>query len=352
MKKTSAFKTYKHYKESSMNPDSVIGDPVSPEVLVVEKVSHHNIELTWRTAQEDRSGPNENWTRFAVEQMDAKTNTYSTIYIGYGTHHIVEELEPCTLYRFRLRISRPNGECCLTPAVSASTSREPLYGKQLYQAVKRNDEEELSKVLQSGTVNVNICVELGLTPLMVAAQKGFSRMVHKLVEHGADIHMKNGSGKDALMMACFAGHLDIVKYLREFGATWQSRDMCGLTPLHWATDGEHLPVIDYMIQDGCELDVMDVSQWTPLMRVSVVTGNAAVASLLIQAGADVNVRDKHGKTPLMVAVLNNHEQLVKLLLDSGADRHVKNDFGSGLAEMAKAFGNQNIIDLLEGRKTL
>lgn len=325
---------------------------MSPEVLVVEKVSHHNIELTWRAAQEDRSGPNENWTRFAVEQMDAKTNTYSTIYIGYGTHHIVEELEPCTVYWFRLRISRPNGECCLTPAVSASTSREPLYGKQLYQAVKRNDEEELSKVLQSGTVNVNICVELGLTPLMVAAQKGFSRMVHKLVEHGADIHMKNGSGKDALMMACFAGHLDIVKYLREFGATWQSRDMCGLTPLHWATDGEHLPVIEYMIQDGCELDVMDVSQWTPLMRVSVVTGNAAVASLLIQAGADVNVRDKHGKTPLMVAVLNNHEQLVKLLLDSGADRHVKNDFGSGLAEMAKAFGNQNIIDLLEGRNTL
>lgn len=50
----------------------------------------------------------------------------------------------------------------------------------------------------------------------------------------------------------------------------------------------------------CQLDVMDVSQWTPLMRVSVVTGNAAVASLLIQAGADVNVRDKHGKTPLMV----------------------------------------------------
>ncbi|KAB5562441.1 hypothetical protein PHYPO_G00017800 [Pangasianodon hypophthalmus] len=336
-----------------MNPASVSGDCVSPEVLVVEKVSHHSIELSWRTAQDDRSGPTEKWTRFAVEQMDPKTHTYDTIYIGYSTHHIVEELEPCTSYRFRLRISRANGEFCLTPPVSASTSREPLNGKHLHQAVNRNDEEELSRVLQSGMVNVNVCDKLGLTPLMVAAQKGFSRMVYKLVEHGADIHMKNGSGKDSLMLACFAGHLDIVKHLRNFGATWQSRDMGGCTPLHWAADGGHLPVLAYMIQDGCELDVRDtVSQWTPLMRVAAVSGNSAVASLLIRAGADVNVRDKDGKTPLMVAVLNNHEQLVKLLLDSGADRHVKNEFGSGAAEMAKAFGKQNIINLLEGRKIL
>lgn len=50
-----------------------------------------------------------------------------------------------------------------------------------------------------------------------------------------------------------------------------------------------------------QLDVRDtVSQWTPLMRVSTVSGNSAVASLLIRAGADVNVQDKDGKTPLMV----------------------------------------------------
>lgn len=42
------------------------------------------------------------------------------------------------------------------------------------------------------------------------------------------------------------------------------------------------------------------SGWTPLMRVSAVTGSQNVASLLIEAGADVNVRDKDGKTPLMV----------------------------------------------------
>lgn len=44
------------------------------------------------------------------------------------------------------------------------------------------------------------------------------------------------------------------------------------------------------------------SGWTPLMRVSAVSGDRRVASLLIEGGADVNVRDKDGKTPLMVGL--------------------------------------------------
>lgn len=59
----------------------VSGDSVSPAVLVVEKVNHHSIALSWGKAQEDRSGPTERWTRFAVEQMDPKTHTYGTIYM-------------------------------------------------------------------------------------------------------------------------------------------------------------------------------------------------------------------------------------------------------------------------------
>uniref|UniRef100_A0A8C1ZKA8 Fibronectin type III and ankyrin repeat domains 1 n=1 Tax=Cyprinus carpio TaxID=7962 RepID=A0A8C1ZKA8_CYPCA len=301
-------------------------DPAKyPEVtLVIGKVTHHSIELSWMNEEnKPRKGPPERWTRFSVEQMDPKTHTYSTVYIGYGTHHLVEGLESSTSYNFRLRVTRASGECILSPVVSVFTTREPFSGKNLHQAVNREDEEELTTVLQSGLVDI-------------------------LVKHGADINKRDSTGKDSLMQACFAGHLNTVKYLRNCGSTWQSRDTDGCTPLHWAVDGGHLPVIKYMIQDGCEVDVMDkVSLWTPLMRVSAISGNAAVASILLQAGADVNVRDKAGKTPLMVAVLNNHVELVKLLLDSGADHHMKNEYGAGAADMAKAFGRQSIINLLD-----
>ncbi|KAF7704250.1 hypothetical protein HF521_021322 [Silurus meridionalis] len=244
--------------ESKMDADSISGTSVSPEVLVVEDISHYSIALSWRTLQEERSScPIDKWTRFAVDQMNPKTDTYKTIYVGFSTEYIVEDLKPCTTYQFRLRICKANGECLITPTVSAFTCREPRYGKDLHQAVNRNDEEGLLRVLKAGTVDVNVCEKLGLTPLMVAAQKGFTRMVHVLVEHGADIHIKNSSGKDALMLACFAGHLDIVMQLRQLGATWQSQDIAGCSPLHWAVDGGHLPVVTYMIQNGCEVDVRD-----------------------------------------------------------------------------------------------
>nr|XP_055028011.1 fibronectin type 3 and ankyrin repeat domains protein 1 isoform X2 [Misgurnus anguillicaudatus]XP_055028012.1 fibronectin type 3 and ankyrin repeat domains protein 1 isoform X2 [Misgurnus anguillicaudatus] len=320
-----------------------------PGPPVVGKVTHHSIELRWAYKEDNkpRNGPPEHWTRFSVEQIDAKKHTYKTIYLGFGTRCVVNGLKTSTSYNFRLRITRPLGESCHSPVISVVTTRVPYNGRNLHYALNREDEKELTTVLRSGTVDVNVKDKMGFSPLMVAAQKGLTSLVDILVKHGADIGMKYSTGKDSLMMACYAGHLDIVRYLRRCGATWQSMDKNGCSPLHWAIDGEHIPVIKYMIQDGCEVDMRDkISYWTPLMRVSATSGNPEVAAILLQAGADVNVRDKPGKTPLMVAVLNNHEELVKLLLDSGADHQMKNEYGASTADMAKAFGKENIINLL------
>uniref|UniRef100_A0A672RB59 Fibronectin type III and ankyrin repeat domains 1 n=1 Tax=Sinocyclocheilus grahami TaxID=75366 RepID=A0A672RB59_SINGR len=255
---------------------------------------HHSIELSWMNAEnKPRNGPPERWTRFSVEQMDPKTHTYSTVYMS-----VFSGLEPRTSYGFRLRVTRASGECSLSPVPSVFTTRE---------------------IFDLQTDDVDVYDKMGFSPLMVAAQKGFTSLVDILVKHGADINKKDSTGKDSC--ACFAGHLDTVKYLHNCGSTWQSQDTDSCTPLHWAVDGGHLPVITTVTLEN----VFFLSLWTPLMRVSTISGNAAVASILLQAGADVNVRDKAGKTPLMVAVLNNHVELVKLLLYGGADHHMKNE---------------------------
>ncbi|XP_054585222.1 fibronectin type 3 and ankyrin repeat domains protein 1 [Eptesicus fuscus] len=324
-----------------------------PHPPVVGKVTHHSIELHWdlaRTAK--RQGPQGQWAQFSIEEEDPRTHAYGVIYMGYATRHVVEGLQPRTLYRFRLKVTSPSGESVRSPAVSVSTAREPMSSEHLHRAVNVNDEDLLLGILRGGTVKVDVPNKLGLTALMVAAQKGYTRLVKILIANGTDVNLRNGSGRDSLMLACYAGHLDVVKCLRGHGASWRARDLGGCTALHWAADGGHCHVVEWMLKDGCEVDAVDAgSGWTPLMRVSAVSGSQRVASLLIEAGADVNTKDKDGKTPLMVAVLNNHEELVQLLLDKGADASVKNEFGKGVLDMARVFDRQNMVSLLEERRT-
>nr|DBA14988.1 TPA: hypothetical protein GDO54_004256 [Pyxicephalus adspersus] len=313
-----------------------------PDPPVIGKVNHHSIELYWDINNSyERSGPATKWFKFSIEEEDMKTHVYGTIYSGYSRRHVVEGLEYSTSYRFRLKVTAYNGEYAYSPLVSVSTTREPMNGEHLHRAVNMNDEEAVVTILQTGHVKVDIPDKLGFTPLMVASQKGYLRLVELLVERGADVHQTNGSGKNSVMLACFSGHLDVVKYLRKQGVSWESRDKCGCTAMHWAADGGHVKVIQWMINDGCEVDARDRRlHWTPLMRVSAVTGNTDIARCLIIAGAEVNAKDSNGKSPLMVAALNNHEDLVRLLIESGADCSITNEYGISITEMAKAFNRQ------------
>lgn len=59
---------------------SVSEDYMSPEVLMVDKVSHYNIELSWKMAQDTHSDSTETRSCFALEQMDPNGHTYDTIY--------------------------------------------------------------------------------------------------------------------------------------------------------------------------------------------------------------------------------------------------------------------------------
>ena len=68
----------------------------------------------------------------------------------------------------------------------------------------------------------------------------------------------------------------------------------------------------------------------------------------ITQGADINARDKHGNTALMLAACyNDNLQIIKLLLDEGADINARDkDSGTALMFAAGSNGNPDIITLL------
>lgn len=70
----------------------------------------------------------------------------------------------------------------------------------------------------------------------------------------------------------------------------------------------------------------DEERFTPLLR-AIFNFQSQTAVLLIDHGADVNVRTQDGWTPLMWAVLRDDRTVVHVLLDSGADVNARSDSG-------------------------
>lgn len=137
-------------EQLTMEPPGIM--PCSkPHPPVVGKVTHHSIELSWDLEKAaKRQGPQEQWLRFSVEAEDPKLHSYGTIYTGYATKHVVEGLEPRTLYRFRLKVTRPSGEFEYSPVISVCTTREPVSSECFHRAVTVNDEDLLLQILQGG----------------------------------------------------------------------------------------------------------------------------------------------------------------------------------------------------------
>lgn len=61
--------------------------------------------------------------------------------------------------------------------------------------------------------------------------------------------------------------------------------------------------------------------------------------MLLSRGADVDVRDSLGWTPLMLAVRYHHDDVVKLLCSYGASRAAQSALGCTAADYAAAYGN-------------
>ncbi|PIK54974.1 putative fibronectin type 3 and ankyrin repeat domains 1 protein [Apostichopus japonicus] len=282
--------------------------PKRPDPPVVGKVTHHSIELYWESAgQTSDSGKGDGRLRFCLQEADKSQ--------GWGNVHI-----------------------------GASS------GEQLHRIINlTQDIDKLKKILETGDNLIDVPDKFGYTPLMVCAQKGLTNIIEVLLPYGADVNAQNSSGKDAMMLASFAGHLEVVQLLRANGARYDHQDKGGSTSLHWAVDAGHLKLVKWMIRDGAAIDVVDFSsKWTPLMRCCAMSGHVEVARELFFAGAEVEKKDKDGKTALMIAALNGHRDLVQLLVERGADPFMSTEFGMSALDMARSFDKKKVVQYLEG----
>lgn len=125
-------------------------------------------------------------------------------------------------------------------------------------------------------------------------------------------------------------------------------DGAGHTALHHAVRQANLGAVEVLLRVGCDAEMRAPGGVTPLMLASGHGGNAAVAEMLLQAGASVNSVDTRGRTALHVACSVGQKAVVDLLLTHGADCAAVDAFGLTPTMQAAARGHAGVaLSLLQ-----
>jgi len=138
------------------------------------------------------------------------------------------------------------------------------------------------------------------TLLHLAATESETKAVAFLIRHGFDVNAVTGKGETPLhLVAGPISFYEIVKLLLESGAKPNIEDDNGCTPLFNAVSGDNIAAT-LLLEHGAKVNFANKEGWTAL-HVAARLDQRKNVQFLIANGAEVNVKDANGKTPLDIA---------------------------------------------------
>ncbi len=155
------------------------------------------------------------------------------------------------------------------------------------------------------------------------------------------------TGKTPLMEAAFRANPEMVGLLLNCGAQPNVRATDGNTALAYcALSGGSLPVLRLLLRAGAEPNMGTFQKTFPL-HMAVVMCSPEFVGALLDGKAKVDVANKDGLTPLMLAASAGKTATVELLLSRGADRDILDGAGKTALDYARSANSEPCVSLLK-----
>jgi hypothetical protein len=211
--------------------------------------------------------------------------------------------------------------------------------EELYQALQSRNLDRVKAALAADSSTVNTKQAGGQPPLHLAVFSGDLEIVKLLLAHHPNLTAKDdGNLETALHVAAGRGNKAIVELLIANKAEINARSRDGSTPLYSAIKKYNKEIVALLLAHQAEVNMVENrGKWTPLhmtvvSRPSVINYRGSledakaniensfkeIALLLLAHKADLNARDKDGKTALQIAQERKLPVMVEALKKAGA----------------------------------
>eukprot|EP00117_Sycon_ciliatum_P016408 scpid57824/ scgid15852/ Ankyrin repeat and sterile alpha motif domain-containing protein 1B len=151
--------------------------------------------------------------------------------------------------------------------------------------LERADIKDFRMKVSVAHINVDCCDSAGNTPLTLAVLNGHRDLAAYFIMHSCDINARDSQGNTAMHFAAFHYRLELVEVLIKAGAPVDEANMEGNRPIHFA--------------------VQHFQQGKPYVLVK-----------LLQSGANGQLKNNQGDTPLLLAARLDKKEAVQLLVDA------------------------------------
>jgi uncharacterized protein len=188
-------------------------------------------------------------------------------------------------------------------------------------AARDNDKAALTQLLAAGQA-VDVRDSGGRTALLLATHANALEAARVLIEAGADVNAKDGIQDTPYLYAGAEGRTDILKLLLAAGANLGDTNRFGGTALIPAAEKGHPENVRLLLAAGVDPNHVNGLGWTALLEAVILTDGGPtyqeIVADLIKGGADVNLADADGVTPLAHARARGYAEIARLLEAAGA----------------------------------
>jgi ankyrin repeat protein len=192
--------------------------------------------------------------------------------------------------------------------------------REMIVAAERGELVVVKKLLAGGA-RIDARDQRGRSALLAATHRNRVEVARFLIQEGADVNAKDFIQDSPYLYAAAEGRIEILKLTLAAGADLKDTNRYLGTGLIPAAHHGRVEAVKLLLATGIDKDHVNNLGWTALLEAVILgDGGAAhteIVRLLTDAGANINIADRDGMTPLAHARKSGYSGMVRILTAAG-----------------------------------